>query len=146
MCVYTGWTNSRLWIHNTATNTSKVHTLEVVSNEGMRVIHKGTDSTLVITDENKKLHFVTFNQNTLDITTHTVKDTTFEPRHINIHPVTGQLVIADRNNRAIVTCHTQGNTQHSVKVRTSAATYMWCAVVAGDGFVILHLSDPGRVH
>ena len=140
----TEWWQCSLWIHNTATNTFKMHTLEGVSNVGMTVIHKGTDSTLVITDLNKKLHFVTFNQNTLDITTHTVKDTTFEPRHINIHPVTGQLVIADRTNEAIVTCDTQGNTQNSIKVQTGVGL-MKCAVATDDGFVILDHSK-GRVH
>ena len=151
VCV-TGWDNSRLWIHNTATNTSKEHTLKGVGNEGMTVIHKGTDSTLVITDRNEKLHFVTFNQNTLDITRHTVKDMTLTPhdmtltpQHISIHPVTGQLVIADYDNKAIVTCDTRGNPQKSIKVQTDVGD-MRCVVATDDGFVTLDYSNPGRVH
>ena len=77
-----------------------------------------------------------FDQNTVDITTHTVKDITFAPRHISIHPVTGQLVIADGTNKAIVTYDTQGNIQNSIKVQTDVG-YMWCAVGSDDGFVIL---------
>ena len=141
----TGYDNSSLWIRNTVTNTSKVHRLEGVCNEGLTVIHKGTDSTLVITDYKKKLHFVTFNQNTLNITIYTVKDITFAPRRISIHSVTGQLVIADNTNKAIVTCDTQGNTQNSIKVQTDVDV-MWCAVATDDGFVILDYSDPSRMH
>ena len=144
VCV-TGYYGSGLWIHNTATNTSQVHALKGLRAKGMIVLHKGTDNTLVITDENNKLHFVRFNQNTMDITTHTVSDITFVPGHISIHPVTGQLVIADNTNRAIVTCDTQGNIQNSIKVQTGVGTMM-CAVATDDGFVILDHSDPGRVH
>ena len=142
-------TKVRLWIHNTATNTSKEHTLEGLSNVGMTVIHKGTDNTLVITDRNKKLHFVTFNQNTLDITTHTVKDITFTPRHISIHPVTGQLVIADDTNKAIVTCDTQGNIQNSIKVQTDVGKNHECGVQWALMMALSYLTalnSAGRVH
>ena len=141
-----GWSNSTLWIHNTATNTSKEHKLKGLNDAcGMTVVHKATDNTLVITDWNKKLHFVTFNKNTLDITTHTVKDIIFEPCHISIHPVTGQLVIADNTNKAIVTCDTQGRILNSIKVQTDIRV-MKCAVATDDGFVVLDWSDSGRVH
>ena len=76
---------------------------------------------------------------------HTVKDLTFNPRHISIHPVTGQLVIADNTNKAIATCDTQGNIQNSIKVQTPVG-FMYCAVATDDGYVILNRSYPGRVH
>ena len=137
--------NSRLWIHNTARDISKVHTLQGLSAEGITVIHKGTGNTLVITDLNNKLHFVRFNQNTTDITTHTVKGITFTPSHASIYPVTGQLVIADNINKAVVTCDTEGNIQNRLRVCTSVG-YMSCAVTTDDGFVILDSSGRGRVH
>ena len=141
----TGYTDGKLWIHNTATNTSKVHTLRGLSAGGMTVIQKGTNYTLIIADFNKNLHFVTFNQNTMNISTHTVKSFTFTPRDISIHPVTGQLVIADDTNKAIVTCDTQGNMQSRIKVQADVGD-MRCAVGTDDGFVILDSSWPGTVH
>ena len=111
---------------------------------GMTVIHKGTDSTLVITDKNKKLHFVTFNQNTLDITTHTVKDITFSTTS-HQHPPSDWATCHSRQdtNKAIVTCDTQGNTQNSIKVQTDVG-YMPCAVATDDGFVILDYSKKAE--
>ena len=139
------WGQSTLWIHNTAIHTFKTHTLRGSKAQGMTVLHKGTDNTLVIADYNKKLHFVTFNQNTMDITRCKVKGITFSPCDISIHPVTGQLVIADDTNKAIVTCDTQGNIQNRIKVRTNVGI-MQCAVATDDGFVILDHSDHSRVH
>ena len=136
---------STLWIHNTATDTSKEHTLQGLRAVGMTVIQKDTDNTLVVTDYNKKLHFVTFNQNAMNFTAHTVKVVTFEPGHISIHAVTGQLVIADGTNKAIVTCDTQGNIQNRIKVQTDVGI-LRCAVGTDDGFVILDYSWSGNVH
>ena len=138
------WGEPDLYIHNTAMKLSKRQTLNGLSAVGLAAI-RDTDNTLVIADYWKKLHFVTFNQHNMKITRHTVKDITFEPRHISIHPVAGQLVISDFTNKAIVVCDTQGNVQNTVTVQTKAG-WMQCAVATDDGYIIVDYSNPGGVH
>ena len=140
----TAWWRPDLYMHNTATNVSEQRKLDGLRAVGLAAI-RDADNTLVISDYEKKLHFVTFNQHNMDITGHTVKDITFEPSHISIHPVSGHLVIADKTNKAIVECDTEGNVQNRVTVQTDVAT-MKCAVARDDGYVILDYSDLGRVH
>ena len=70
---------------------------------------------------------------------------TVRPSHISIRPVTGQLIIADFTNKAIVVYDTQGNVQNTVTVQTKVG-YMWCAGATGDGYVILDGSNSGRMH
>ena len=138
------WWRPDLYIHNTATNVSKQWELDDLRAVGLAAI-RDTDNRLVIADYDKKLHFVTFNQHSMKITRHAVKDITFAPRHISIHPITGQLVIADYTNKAIVVCDTQGNVQNTVTVQTEVG-YMKCAVATDDDYIILDCSKPGRVH
>ena len=133
-----------LYIYNTATKEIKAHTLPGLSSAGLATMCD-TDNTLIIADWYKRLHFVTFNQYNMEITRHTVKEITFRPRHISIHPVTGQLIIADYTNKAIVVCDTQGNVQNTVTVQTKVG-WMGCAVATDDGYVILDGSDSGRMH
>ena len=102
------------------------------------------NNTLVITSLNKTLHLVTVSQHNMGITTHSVKDITFKPRHISIHSATGQLVIADNTNKAIVLCDTDGDKQKSMKVKTYLHR-MKCAVATENGFVVLDW-DGHRIH
>ena len=136
---------SQLFALNPATCKSKKVKLRGVDVSGMTAIKSDTGSTPVISDYNKKLHFVKMDQDTLDITTHRVKDLDFEPGHISIDPVTGQLVIADDTNKAVVICDMQGNLCHRVTVQTDV-TAMSFAVAAGDGYIILDDCYDGRIH
>ena len=133
-----------LCIYNTVRKVIKTYTIRGLDAVGLAAI-RDTGNTLVIADYWKKLHFVTFNQHNMKITRHTVKNITFKPRHISIHPVTGQLVIGDYINKAIVVCDTQGNVQNTVTMQTKAG-YMQCAVATDDGYVTLDNSNLGRLH
>ena len=140
----TAWWQPVLYIHNTTTKVSKQLKVEGLSAVSLATI-RATDNTLVIADGNKKLHFVTFNQHSMEIIRHTVNDITFTPRCISIHPVTGHMIIADNTNEAIVVCDTQGTVQNTITVQTKVGS-MRCAVVTNAGYVILDHSNAGRVH
>ena len=135
----------QLYACNTATQKGNQVQLTDVKVTGMTVIKSNTGSTLVIADQHKKLHFVKVDQVTLGITTVGVKDLDFEPRHLSVHPVTGQLVIADYTNKAIVICDAKGNLHQRVTVQTAVNT-MKCVVAADDGYIILDDWSPGRIH
>ena len=133
-CVFVAeWERSELYIHNTVTTASKKHTLNHLKAAGMTAIH---NNTVVIASRNKTLHFVKVSQQNMDITAHSVKDITFEPCHISVHPATGQLIIADETNKAIVICDTEENIQKSIKVQIDVGS-MQCAVATTDGFAVL---------
>ena len=140
----TAWRQPDLYIHNTATNVSKLWKLDGVEAVGLTAIG-GRDNTLVIPDRNRKLHFVTFSLNSMEITKYKIEGIRFQPQHISFHTVTDQLVLADNTNKAIVMCDTQGNVQNRVTVGTEVGD-MWHAVATDDGYVVLDYSNPGRVH
>ena len=132
---------SELYVHNIVTAASKQLALSGLQAVGMTATH---DNTLVITSLNKTLHFVTVIQHNMDIATHSVKDITFEAQHISIHPATGQLVIADKTNKAIVLCDTEGNMQQRINIQTDVGR-MQCAVATEDGFAVLDYT-ASRIH
>ena len=136
----TAWFRPHLYVYNTCTKEYKRQSLKGLEAAGIAAIH---GNTLSIADLRKRLHFVTFSQQNMKFTRHTVQDLTFEPRDITFCPDTGQLVIADNTNKAVVICDTRGNIQRSVKVQTDVGT-MHCAVVSNNGYVVLNSSDEGR--
>ena len=133
-----------LYIHNAATDLFTERKLDALRAIGLAAIH-GIDNILVIPDSERQLHFVTVNKRNMEITRHSAKNMTFEPGRVSIHPITRQLIIADRTNQAIAVCDALGNLQNTVTVKTEVH-HMWCAFGTDDGYVILDNSDPGRVH
>jgi DNA-binding beta-propeller fold protein YncE len=104
------------------------------------------NDTLAITDwTNKKLHFITINQQSLDITKHTTRDLSFKPLGISVDSVADKLVLADYSNNGIVICDNAGNVQKRIPVKTDVQ-HMRCALAIDGGYVILDCSPQGRVH
>lgn len=143
VCV-TEWYQPNLWMHDIGTKTKTQHTIDGLKAVGMTTVNSGSNkynenNTLVITDTNRKLHFITLSPQHMNITKHTVKDIPFVPRHVSVDSMTGKLMIANYTDKQIVICDTTGNIEKRVRVNTRDGI-MRCALATDDGYIVLDCS------
>ena len=140
----TGFENPYLWVQNTLVNKHKRHEVRGLRAAGMTAL-KNVDNAdviaVVITDKNRKLHFITLDKNSLEITNQFADDIDFKPSRITTNWETGKLVVADHGNKQIV-CHGD-NGKISIQGSTPTTT---CAAATGDGYVVVDSVVQGRVH
>lgn len=142
-----GWCKPILWISNTKMQAEKTETLAGLEAVGMAVVStSGNNYKLVITDKQRKVHFVTFNLRTMNITGRSVTERLpFEPRQVSVDSVTQKLIIANTTDNQVVVCDNTGHIETRVKVKTDIKD-LSCALSTGVGYVVLDNSHPGRIH
>ena len=138
-----GLSKPYLWVQNTDANRHKRHEVRGLQAAGMTAgKNEGNADTItvVISDNNMKLHFITLDKTSLGIRNQFAEVIGFTPGRITTDRETGKLIVADCTKKQIV-CH-DDNWKISVQ---GSIQFMVCAAATSDGYVVAD-NNQGAVH
>ena len=144
VCV-AGHNKQYLWVQDTVRKLRRRHEIKGLAAQGMTILtneSNGVALTVVITDRNKKLHFIAVSKSSLEIIRLLAVGIHFTPCRITTDRKLGKLVVANWLQNQIV-CYDRRYFMYSIQLGTGNIT---CAADTGDGYVALDNTVENRVH
>ena len=138
---------SSVWIYNKVEGTHATYRVPGLRAMGMALLEGKPDTiTVVLTDENRKLHFIDINTKINALLERREAKLDFVPRGIAAVPAIERLVIADYSRKNIAICDYEGKERQTIPVQT-ATKCMVRALPTDDGaYTVLDASSPGKIH
>ena len=107
---------SRVWIYNKAEGTHATYRFPGLSAMGVGLLEEKSDTiTVVLTDENGKLHFIDINIEINALLKRRETKIKFVPRGITAVPAVERLVFADYSRKKVAICDYEGKVREAMQ-------------------------------